>query len=135
MNRLFGKARQIFDVFRRAKFKGCHGRPERCLTIGGRKMKICARCVGIKTGHWTAILLSFFQLLPPWWVSLLLIVPMAIDGGLQLVFRIYSNNPRRVITGLLGGFGIGSLIWGTLTWGMRVGIEAGLRWAVDYVGS
>ena len=94
--------------------RGCHGKPERCFTIGGKKMKICARCTGIKIGHWVAIICCAFQPLPPWWVSVLLVVPMAIDGGIQLLFKIMSNNPRRFVTGLLGGFGIGAIIWGTI---------------------
>lgn len=34
------------------------------------------------------------------------ILPMAVDGGIQLVFKKESNNFRRLITGILGGIGI-----------------------------
>jgi uncharacterized membrane protein len=34
-----------------------------------------------------------------------LIVPAAVDGGLQAAGRLTSTNPRRLATGLLGGIG------------------------------
>lgn len=90
---------------------GCHGIPERCLLIRGKRMKICARCAGSTVGHIIAFLLMFFSLLPIWYISLGLLMIMLIDWSLQEFFDIMSNNKRRLITGLLGGFGIGSLIW------------------------
>lgn len=38
-----------------------------------------------------------------WWV---LVLPMLVDGVLQLVWNVESNNIRRVITGFLAGTGI-----------------------------
>jgi uncharacterized membrane protein len=37
----------------------------------------------------------------------LLSLPIAVDWSIQRFLRIESNNVRRFITGLLGGFGIG----------------------------
>ncbi len=37
---------------------------------------------------------------------LLLMIPMIVDGTVQKVWNIESNNLRRFITGLLGGIGI-----------------------------
>jgi uncharacterized membrane protein len=37
----------------------------------------------------------------------LMILPMAMDWSIQRFLNINSNNTRRFITGLLGGFGIG----------------------------
>lgn len=31
---------------------------------------------------------------------------MIVDGGIQMLFKIESNNIRRLITGILGGIGI-----------------------------
>jgi uncharacterized membrane protein len=39
-------------------------------------------------------------------LSLVLIIPMGVDGTLQYLGLIKSTNTRRFITGLLGGFGI-----------------------------
>ena len=41
-----------------------------------------------------------------WWVLFLLLIPMAIDWGLQFLKILKSDNIRRVITGLLGGFSL-----------------------------
>jgi uncharacterized membrane protein len=90
---------------------GCHGIPERCLSVRGKRMKICARCYGCVIGHILAFILMFLNLLPIWYISLGLLIIMYIDWSLQQFLNIMSNNMRRLITGLLGGLGIGSLIW------------------------
>ena len=122
-----------FPSFKIKFRRGCHGKPERCLTFRGKKMKLCARCFGIRIGHWIAIILCLFQQLPPWWISLLLIVPMAIDGCLQNFYGWMSNNPRRLVTGLLGGFGIGAIVWGTASFCVQWATACALRWIVEYV--
>jgi len=91
---------------------GCHGIPERCLSIRGRRMGICARCLGSCVGHTAAFVLMFFDLLPVWYISILLILPLAVDWSLQEFAGSMSTNTRRLITGLLGGFGVGAIIWG-----------------------
>ena len=123
--------KELLAKFRFAR--GCHGKPERCLTWNGKKMKICARCFGILMGVRVAIVLCLFQSLPPWWVSVLIVVPMAIDGGLQQVFGIMSNNSRRLITGVLGGFGMGAICWGTIAFCVQWTMAWIIRWTVDYV--
>jgi uncharacterized membrane protein len=89
---------------------GCHGIPERCLTIGRKRMKICARCFGSTIGNAFAFILMCFNRLPHWHVSVALIALLIIDWSLQEFAGIQSNNPRRLVTGLLGGFGIGAII-------------------------
>lgn len=90
---------------------GCHGIPERCLCIRGRRMKICARCFGAAIGHWGSLIVFLVGLLPSLFVSACLIVPLVVDGTVQHVFGIESNNMRRLITGILGGFGVGACVW------------------------
>lgn len=90
---------------------GCHGIPERCLYIKGKRMKICARCFGATIGHIIAVCLLVLGLLPPWYYSLLFLGVMLFDWSLQEFLKIMSNNLRRVITGIIGGVGVGSLIW------------------------
>jgi len=77
---------------------GCHGIPERCLLINGKRMKICARCFGCTIGHIIAFILMFFSLLPVRYISLGLLTIMFIDWSLQENFKIISNNKRRLIT-------------------------------------
>jgi uncharacterized membrane protein len=90
---------------------GCHGIPERCLTFRGKKMNICARCFGTNIGHIIAFVLFIASLLPPWYWAIVCIGIMFVDWSLQTFFKIMSNNTRRVITGTIGGFGMGCLIW------------------------
>jgi len=93
---------------------GCHGITERCFVINGKPMKICARCFGSTIGHVVSIIVLVLGKLPPWYISCILIVPVAIDGLIQNYLKIMSNNIRRFLTGLLGGFGIGAILWGSL---------------------
>ena len=74
-------------------------------------MKICARCFGSCIGHIFSILLFIAGLLPPWYYAVACICIMLIDWSLQEFFKITSNGTRRVITGIMGGFGFGCLIW------------------------
>jgi len=100
----------MWDRIKNINF-GCHGIPERCLTIKGKRMKICARCVGTNIGHVLAFLLFIVGLLPPWYYAVACIGIMLVDWSLQTFLKIMSNNIRRLITGIFGGFGIGCLIW------------------------
>lgn len=87
---------------------GCHGNPDRCLTVAGRRTPVCARCVGFVAGN-LAGLAVLFALGPATvlWAAagLALLVPVAVDGSLQLTSSYRSTNPRRLATGLLGGAG------------------------------
>ena len=87
---------------------GCHGNPDRCHVVRGRRTPICARCVGFVAGNMTGLAL-LFALGPFGWAwafaGAALIVPAAVDGGLQAADRLTSTNLRRLATGLLGGMG------------------------------
>ena len=87
---------------------GCHGNPDRCLTVGGRRTPICARCVGFVGGNMTGLAV-LFAIGPLGWMWAIagaaLIVPAALDGVLQAAGTLTSTNPRRLATGLLGGVG------------------------------
>ena len=95
----------------------CHGIPRRCIELWGVPMPICARCVGLYAGFFTGLLL--FRVLPPIQERFLKIVavaaaiPLAIDGGTQLMLLRESTNPLRLATGIAAGlaFGVWSLAW------------------------
>lgn len=93
---------------------GCHGIPERCLVVRGKRMAICARCFGANIGHCLAVFCLIIQKLPPWYLAILLLVPLFIDWSLQEFAGIMSNHRRRLITGIVGGFGLASLLWLTI---------------------
>lgn len=90
---------------------GCHGIPERCLVIKGKRMQICARCFGCNIGHLLAFLIFIVGMLPIWYTGLVAFGIMLFDWMLQEFFKIMSNSYRRIITGIIGGFGVGVLLW------------------------
>lgn len=85
---------------------GCHQIPERSFFVHGYQFLLCARCTGITIGYLLSILLCALQIVFSLWVSCLMLVPLIIDGGVQFIFCIMSNNIRRFITGLLFGAGV-----------------------------
>ena len=88
-------------------FFGCHKKPERSFFINGRQLPVCARCTGILCGYFLGILISVLWKCPNWGLSLLLAVPMLVDGIIQRITTYLSNNPLRFITGIL--FGIATI--------------------------
>ena len=84
---------------------GCHQMPERSFFYKGYQFPVCARCTGVIIGEIVALICVIF-LRVEWWICLLLLVPMGIDWGLQFLKILQSNNVRRFLTGLLGGFGL-----------------------------
>jgi uncharacterized membrane protein len=82
----------------------CHRKPERCLHIKGKPMPICARCFSILIGYLFIPLLFFAAI--PFWIGVLLQIPMLIDGFTQRKGLRTSNNTLRSITGLISGFGL-----------------------------
>jgi uncharacterized membrane protein len=41
----------------------------------------------------------------PWWISVLLVVPLVVDGGTQTLGWRQSNNSLRLVTGMVAGVG------------------------------
>ncbi|MFR4987350.1 MAG: DUF2085 domain-containing protein [Lachnospirales bacterium] len=85
-------------------YLGCHQMPERSFFIKGYQMPICARCVGVIISSIIAILV-FFNKKISFITSILMSLVMLIDWSLQYFNIRQSTNPRRLITGLIGGFG------------------------------
>ena len=86
-------------------FCGCHRRPERSFFVKGYQMPVCARCEGELIGILAALIAVWF-LRPPYWLMAVMMVPMAADGLIQGLTKYESTNLRRLITGILFGFGI-----------------------------
>src|SRR5260221_5736046 len=88
----------------------CHGIPSRCLLLFGVPMPICARCTAIYGGLIVGTLLS--GLLPEMRETTARIIvalsalPMAIDGGTQLIRLPEITNALRLETGLVAGIAI-----------------------------
>ena len=92
----------------------CHRRPDRTLKFKGRYFPVCARCTGIYAGVLFIFLLHYFIKLDYnlnlFIISLILMLPTAIDGITQLYKWRESRNSIRLVTGLLCGVGYGLLL-------------------------
>ncbi len=92
----------------------CHTKASRSFDLNGNQMPFCARDVAIFVG--TVVGLAFCLpsrsrayravVMLPWWSYLALLVPIALDGGMQDVFGFESDNLRRVLTGFPAGLAI-----------------------------
>ncbi len=95
------------------RFFGCHQRGDRSYHYTykniERQFPICARCTGELIGIFASIILSFFYI-PPVWVLVLMLIPMIVDGTVQLLTSYTSNNFKRVTTGFVFGYAFFELI-------------------------
>ena len=88
----------------------CHGIPSRCLLLFGVPMPICARCTAIYLGLIAGTLV--FRFVPRMSemaaraIAIAAALPMALDGGTQLIRLRESTNELRVVTGLVGGIAL-----------------------------
>lgn len=89
---------------------GCHQMPERSLFIKGYQLPVCARCTGVMLGQILSIVLYISHIKINITFSIISLSTMVIDGGLQYFNYLKSNNLRRVVTGILGGFGYLNII-------------------------
>ena len=89
----------------------CHTISERSYYINGNQMPFCARDTGLFLGLVLgfAPLLFFRYRINPF-LALIGLVPMGVDGGLQLITNYESNNPLRLATGLIGGVALALLL-------------------------
>ena len=85
---------------------GCHQIKERCFCIKGYVFPICARCTGVFIGQFFSVFIAFLRIKIPVVYALFLLSIMGIDWFIQQVGILQSNNQRRFITGICGGFGI-----------------------------
>lgn len=89
---------------------GCHQLPDRSYFCGPYQCPLCSRCLGIFIGEFIVAPIAIWFIPIPNYVSLVLLVPMMIDGLIQLKWKVMSNNLRRLFTGLLFGFGFTYLV-------------------------
>ena len=82
----------------------CHQHANRSFFIHGNQMPYCARCVGMFLGlAFGALVGLLFRVRVGVFLYLLILLPMALDGGLQLVTSYESTNLIRIVTGTLVG--------------------------------
>jgi len=89
----------------------CHQIVNRSFFLNGNQMPFCARDVGLFAGFPIGLaVLSFRRLIVNPVLVLIGLVPIGIDGGLQLVTSYESNNALRLVTGIIAGITFSILI-------------------------
>ncbi len=81
----------------------CHQKASRSYFIKNYQMPICARCLGLTIGYILGF--CFFNSSINIIAYILLIIPLIIDGLLQLKTNYESTNLKRLITGIFAGIG------------------------------
>ncbi len=84
-------------------FFGCHARPDRSFYFQGKQFPICARCTGELIGILSGIPIAVCLGYPRFWIVILMMMPLVIDGFIQRLTTYESNNMRRLLTGILFG--------------------------------
>ncbi|WP_333651695.1 DUF2085 domain-containing protein [Lacrimispora sp.] len=87
---------------------GCHCRADRSFFFHGKQFPICARCTGELAGMVILSLTYAIYRLPVLYAAGFLI-PMTLDGGIQLLTKYESTNFRRFFTGIFFGYGFFNL--------------------------
>ena len=102
----------------------CHRIPERSFFIKGRQFPVCARCTGFYTGLIAYLIVHAFYEHPydinMLIVSMMLMIPVAIDGITQYFGPRESTNSLRFITGFIGGVGLIIFLKITIRWVLNV---------------
>jgi uncharacterized membrane protein len=93
----------------------CHQLPERSFWVGGHYLPVCARDTGVYLGFFIGYMLLPLRKKdacgpPNLWMTLLMTMPMVIDGTTQLVGFRTSTNELRLLTGLLFGAALAPLL-------------------------
>lgn len=97
-----------------SKFPICHRLPDRTFKIGEWYFPVCARCTGFYIGTLSYFVYVYFNYVE--YSTLLVIlgflmmIPTFIDGFTQFFNFRESNNNLRLLTGLMGGLGLGILV-------------------------
>lgn len=84
---------------------GCHQLPERSFFWNGYQFPVCARCTGVYLGELIA-LFGHFLIGSYWRIDLLFCLIMLLDWTIQFLHIRPSTNPRRLVSGLLCGYGM-----------------------------
>lgn len=105
---------------------GCHCRDDRSFHYKGKKFPICARCTGELFGIVFSIFSCIFFKLSPLLIVLFML-PMIIDGTVQMLTSYESNNIKRFVTGFLFGYALFMFVAvstvATFNFGRQIGIK------------
>ena len=106
---MFIKIYIIIDTMNLRKYI-CHQKPERSFFIKGHQFPVCARCTGFYSGLVVYLVYSLFYSHPyslnMLILSMILMIPVAVDGVTQYFGPRESTNTLRFVTGFIGGIGL-----------------------------
>lgn len=89
----------------------CHQLTERSLFINGNQMSFCSRDLGIFIGLVAGVSLALLlDIRISILVFLLTLIPMGVDGLLQILTDYQSTNSLRLVTGIVAGAGVSLLL-------------------------
>ena len=99
----------IFDKMNPTKYI-CHRIPERSFHIKDHQFPVCARCTGFYSGLAAYLTVNVFLKhnydLNMLVISMILMIPVAVDGITQYFGPRESTNSIRFLTGFIGGVGL-----------------------------
>ena len=94
-----------YKVLKIGAFLGCHQKPERSFFYHGKQFPVCARCTGVVIGNLLAlVLLPVIDI--NFLVCCLFCLILLLDWMLQHLQIKESTNMRRLVTGILCGYGL-----------------------------
>ena len=100
----------------------CHCRDDRSFHYKGLRFPICARCTGELIGIFASIFMFWFWR-PNVIESLIMLLPLILDGFFQALTKYESTNIKRLFTGILFGIGLTSLFTQSNIIAFNFGIE------------
>lgn len=104
MNEKDARIRKIWIyLMKYGKKLGCHQKAERSFFIGQYQFPVCARCTGVIIS--SAVACFTYTKFHSFMLSLGLCACMLCDWLIQRLGIKESTNKRRLITGLMGGYG------------------------------
>ena len=106
------------------KVFGCHCRKDRSFYYKGRQFPLCARCTGELIGIITSFILFWFWK-PSIITSIVMMIPLIVDGFIQLLTKYESTNSKRLITGILFGIAFCGIITQTTILAFNFGFSIG----------
>lgn len=92
-------------------FLFCHRKEERSLKLFGHTSFLCARCIGTLSGLLLSFSLFILHVTMSAILASVLVIPLIVDGILQLSGLHSSNNKLRFLTGLLFSIGASTILF------------------------
>ncbi|MBN1756500.1 DUF2085 domain-containing protein [bacterium] len=102
----------ILSPFLYLLFKpSCHQESVRSYFLFGKQLPVCARCTGIYLGmvlggYFYALFRKKISRVLPFWVFLLMVLPMSIDGSGQALKLWNTGNLWRTVNGMICALGV-----------------------------